>query len=282
MPKTSLAIKDKDLEGKMACHERVISKLRRKGTEVLFELSYELFMARNTCLEHKSKKVFGKWVVEIGLSRPGAYRAIARWEALAPKILGHPTSGVGCLTAIQPPPFEGFLCFDQFDDSVIDVISKPSTPTKALNAAVKIAQSGKGMTNKEAKALIEKHTTPKAATSTESPPKASGSDSTSDAPEVAVTVADEPGTGKCPNCQKTKWEEDEDGFSCVKCRHPWGEAAGDVDADEFKLRKKTAKSYLEYAGRAVDDLNDSKSNPLRDEAIDHIQAVLKIVKDWKQ
>ncbi len=60
------------------------------------------------------------------------------------------------------------------------------------------------------------------------------------APEAPVTDAQRPGTGKCPNCQKTKWEEDEDGFSCVKCRHPWGVEAGDVDDNQFKRKQQKA------------------------------------------
>ncbi len=107
-------------------------------------------------------------------------------------------------------------------------------------------------------------------------------DSTTEAPEVAVTVADEPGTGKCPNCQKTKWEEDEDGFWCVKCKQSWGEPAGDVDDKQFKLQKKKTQSYLDYAQRAVDDLNDMTSNPKRNSAIKHIQSAIQIVKDWPQ
>ncbi len=107
-------------------------------------------------------------------------------------------------------------------------------------------------------------------------------DSTTEAPEVAVTIADEPGTGKCPNCGKLKWDEDEDGFSCKACMHPWGEPAGDPDVKPFKLQKKATVSYLDYAQRAVNDLNDLKSNPKRDEIIKHIQAALKIVKEWKQ
>ena len=103
----------------------------------------------------------------------------------------------------------------------------------------------------------------------------SGDDSTDSTTEA-------PGTGKCPNCGKLKWDEDEDGFSCKTCHHPWGEPAGDVDADQIKNQKKLAKSYLDHAQRAVDDLNDKKSNPKRKEAIKHIQAAIQIVEDWPQ
>ena len=158
---TNDPLKDKELSGKLKCHERDITKLLRKGKDVLFRLSHELFLARNTCLEHNSETAFGQWVEGLGISRSGAYRSIARWEVLAPKILGHPASGVGCHAAGSQPSFEGFLCFAKFDDSALDVLAKHSTPPKAINAAVKTAQAGKGMTKKEAVALVEKHTKPK-------------------------------------------------------------------------------------------------------------------------
>jgi len=50
--------------------------------------------------------------------------------------------------------------------------------------------------------------------------------------------------GKCPNCNGTKWEEDEDGFSCKKCHHPWGEPAGDVDEKHVKNQRTSAVRYL--------------------------------------
>ncbi len=106
--------------------------------------------------------------------------------------------------------------------------------------------------------------------------------STTEAPEAPGVDVEAPGTGKCPNCQKSKWEEDEDGFWCVKCKQSWGEPAGDVDDKQFKLQQKKVKSYLDTAQREVDDLNDMKSNPERNAAIKHIQAAIQIVEDWPQ
>ena len=218
----TLLIADKQLQGKLVCHERDIIKLMRRGKEVLFKLAHELYLARNTCLEHGSERTFGEWVRRFGMSKSSAYRAIARWEALAPKILGTPTNGTNRPNLGRSPPFEGFLCFAQFDDSAIDELAKASTPPKALNAAVKIAQAGKGMSRQEAIALIERHTKPKPASAP--------------TPNEPIEVDSEPVApdyGKCPNCAGVKWDdEDPDKITCVKCRHPWGEPAGDSDEEE--------------------------------------------------
>jgi hypothetical protein len=302
---TNDPLKDKELSGKLKCHERDITKLLRKGKDVLFRLSHELFLARNTCLEHNSETAFGQWVEGLGISRSGAYRSIARWEVLAPKILGHPASGVGCHAAGSQPSFEGFLCFAKFDDSALDVLAKHSTPPKAINAAVKTAQAGKGMTKKEAVALVEKHTKPK-------PEPVDEPDDVGCIPAMAmdpatvlqdpIDVDSQPATpaevqeavaqaaaddakpedfGKCPNCAGAKWIETDDGTCCKKCNHPHGEPAGDADDDRMNTQRQKTVKTLEAAMRAFDDLQTMKARPEHGEAIEGCKGLIQTAQEWK-
>lgn len=266
----TLLIEDKELKGKLACHKRDIAKLMQQGTEVLFKLSHELVLARNTCMEHGSEKTFGKWVEECGMSRSSAYRAIARWEAIAPKILG---TSEACPNVGQLPPFEGFLCFAQFDDSAIDELAKPSTPKKALNAAVKIAQSGGGMTRKEAKGLIDKHTKP-------SPPPDNEPDTEPDEPIDVDSEPAEEDHGKCPACAGDKWDEDDDGVFCSKCHHPHGEPAGDVDEDRLNTQRQKCRKTAEALMRAFDDLQCMKARPEHSETISVCKSLIALAKGW--
>lgn len=257
--KTQLSVKtfdysalDKDTKSKLIWFANEICKSAQSHAKAGLEMGRMLVEARELC---KTKKDFEAWVAaECRCSARSAYNYIS----------AHVHFG-SCATVAQIE---------------LGAMYALTTSVIAKNRAIKLADKGITVTQAMAKKLV-KDAKPKKPPKT--PPKASGSDSTTDAPEVAVTVANEPGTGKCPNCGKTKWEEDEEGvFDCKACRHPWGEPAGDVDDNQFKLQKRKTIGYLEYAMRDVDTLNDLKSNPRRDEAIKAIQSALKIVKEWKQ
>lgn len=87
------------------------------------------------------------------------------------------------------------------------------------------------------------------------------------------------GYGKCPNCGKTKWDEDDEGVSCAACHHPHGEPAGDVDDHRIKAiqtqRSKTVKT-AEALMRAFDDLNALYPDKDHDRAIDASKAVASV------
>ncbi len=266
-----LLIEDKELKGKLACHERDLAKLLRQGKDTLFRLSHELYLARNTCLDHNSEKTFGKWVEGLGISRSSAYRAISRWEGLAPKILGLPSSGVGCPISDTSPQFEGFLCFAKFDDSALDELAKPATPKKALNAAVKIAHSGKSMSKKEALELIGKHAKPESDEPID--------DDSEPVPDPEDTPED---YGKCPNCAGERWKVDGDGLACMKCNHPHGEPAGDVDEDRITTQRQKTQKTCEALMRAFGDLHHLKPSSVRcAKAIKDCKQLLNSIKEWK-
>ncbi len=87
--------------------------------------------------------------------------------------------------------------------------------------------------------------------------------------------------GKCPNCAGTKWAEDQDGFSCVKCHHPHGEPAGDVDEDRIKTQRQKTVKTVEALLRAFDDLQTMRARPEHSEAIQTCKGLLKTAKNWK-
>ncbi len=86
---------------------------------------------------------------------------------------------------------------------------------------------------------------------------------------------------KCPNCAGTKWAEDQDGFSCVKCHHPHGEPAGDVDEDRIKTQRQKTVKTVEALLRAFDDLQTMRARPEHSEAIKTCKGLLKTAKNWK-
>lgn len=88
--------------------------------------------------------------------------------------------------------------------------------------------------------------------------------------------------GKCPNCAGTKWDEDEDGVSCVKCHHPHGEPLGDVDDDRLKTQRQKTVKTVEALMRAFDDLQVMLGRKaLHDESISACKRLLTIAKGWK-
>lgn len=61
---------------------------------------------------------------------------------------------------------------------------------------------------------------------------------------VDSTDSDEvqPPTDDCPVCKSaTEWEQDDEGWACSKCWHPWGEPAGDVE--EKPSKKQPPKQF---------------------------------------
>ena len=117
----------------------------------------------------------------------------------------------------------------------------------------------------------------------ESPPDAQEPETTSGSPgppKGHQQATGKPDRGKCPVCAGTKWQEDEDGVSCAKCHHPWGEATGGPDDDRITTQKAKARKTTEALMRAIDDLQCMKARPLHDEAIKACKGLLTIIKRW--
>ena len=115
------------------------------------------------------------------------------------------------------------------------------------------------------------------------PPDAQEPETTSGSPRPPKghqQATGKPDRGKCPVCAGTRWTEDEDGVSCAKCHHPWGEPAGDPDEDRITTQKAKARKTTEALMRAIDDLQCMKARPLHDEAIKGCKRLLTIIKQW--
>jgi len=87
--------------------------------------------------------------------------------------------------------------------------------------------------------------------------------------------------GKCPACAGTKWTEDEDGVSCAKCHHPYGEPAGDTDEERLKTQRQKTIKTIEALMRAFDDLQTMLAKPEHVQAIRTCKALLTVAKGWK-
>jgi hypothetical protein len=102
-----------------------------------------------------------------------------------------------------------------------------------------------------------------------------------DVETVDVEQVDEkPDLGKCPNCGKSKWDEDEDGYSCAGCHHPHGEPVGDPDESAFKKQRQKTVKTCEALMRAFCDLNRLSSNRAHKGCIESCKGLLKIAKEW--
>lgn len=103
---------------------------------------------------------------------------------------------------------------------------------------------------------------PDAPESPETPPEPEADSSPPRPPnrrQRAKQKSESPDYGKCPNCAGTKWDEDDDGVSCSKCHHPWGEPAGDLDEDRIKTQRQKTVKTVEALMRAFDDLHTMKA-----------------------
>lgn len=169
----------------------------------------------------------------------------------------------------------------------------------AVKKAIKIAESGKTVTQSKAKELVAecKPDSPKTAPKpTPSQPDSAPLEGKDDSTEAQATDEaqetdnrpprngrDKPvDRGACPNCRGTKWTEDEDGWACSRCHHPWGvETGGDVDEQRIKdQRSKTVKTG-EALMRAFDDLQGMIPNSKHKATIDSCKALIQTAKDWR-
>jgi len=115
----------------------------------------------------------------------------------------------------------------------------------------------------------------------EAPPEPSEPEGDSESPEPPEAPETTPGDEPCPNCRGTKWTEDEEGWACAKCSHPYGEPAGDVDGDRIQTQRQKTVKTVEALQRAFDDLQAMKSKQEHDKALKLCAELLGIAKGWK-
>ena len=91
-------------------------------------------------------------------------------------------------------------------------------------------------------------------------------------------------TEKCPVCASVKWEKytDGEGWVCSKCRHYYGEPAGDPDDDAVRTLIQKTRKTLEAAMRCFDDLHHVCPSGKHHESIQWCKALLKLLAEWNQ
>lgn len=87
--------------------------------------------------------------------------------------------------------------------------------------------------------------------------------------------------GRCPACAGAKWTTGEDGVSCARCGHPYGEPAGEPDGDSLTTQRQKTVKTGESLMRAFDDLNVMLAKPEHAEAIRSCKALINTAKGWK-
>jgi hypothetical protein len=115
------------------------------------------------------------------------------------------------------------------------------------------------------------------------------------APELDTPPAEgreepeKPGTGKCPNCGGTKWDECEDKrgvfFSCNKCRHDWGEPVGDVDEEPELTAREQIQIWYKAVGLwmpQIDEYREMWPGPAGNEVIEAAKALYEVLGAWKK
>ena len=169
---------------------------------------------------------------------------------------------------------------------------------RAKKKALKLADKGITVTQSLAKELVAEATkqagggggrssSAGGSAARNEPPPASDidpdTDPDTDPDEIRISPAElKAPYDRCPNCAGTRWTEDDEGWACAKCHHPYGEPAGDVDEDRIKIQRQKTVKTCEALLRAFDDLH--LLLPLADEHIEAVaccKSLLKIAKWWK-
>jgi hypothetical protein len=89
--------------------------------------------------------------------------------------------------------------------------------------------------------------------------------------------------GKCPNCQGSKWTEDEFGVSCAKCNQPHGEPVGDADEQRVNDQHSKAVKTCQALRRELDELKDMHPNPAAyKESTECNSRIWHLLKGWRK
>ncbi len=229
----------------------LVRRAAAKGAETLSLI----WKAGETAKKAKDAIPHGEWMGFVETHYDVNHRSVTRWIAFHESVQESKLDTVSNLTA------------------GIKMIEPPKAPknTPRQGAASAGVSTDSQPTNSEASDSPQNAPQPDVPNDPPKPPKGS---------QRASSGRGSTDLGKCPNCLGKKWDEDDDGYSCAKCRHPHGEPAGDVDESNVKKQRALTIKHVEATMRAFDDLQSLAGNGKHGEAIKHCKAALSIAKEW--
>lgn len=257
---------DNQEAAKLRYLEGELTKSRKRVAAEIVEHGKILRCAQEVLANH-GDGVFSAWLDSVGISRRSAYNAMDAFTA-----------------------FGDCANLHNLEVSAMYELAKNDDAKKR---ALKLADKGVRITHGMAKAIIE-DIAEKATFERQRIGRGSRTDITPQAdpvptiePPVAAldvaTVTDETPADKCPNCAAVKWTPDDDGgYACGKCHHPYGEPVGDVDAKRINEARSLAVKYAEAMMRAIDDLNHLVPNRAKhDSTHGWYTQIWESIKAWK-
>ena len=253
-----------EAKGKLICYESELSRSRNRAAIELIKHG-EILHGVQEVLADYSSGVFVAWLDSVGFSTSSAYRAITAYV--------------------------DYGSFPNLGNLEVSAMYELTKNEAAKKKAMKLADKGTIVTHAMAKQLIESASPkpkpkPKPAPEPEpdeqddEPEEGYDEPPWDDSPKKAKAKSGDD-LGKCPNCAGTKWSDEGEGMACVKCHHPHGEPAGDVDKERVTTQRQKTVKTAEALLRAFDDLHTIMAKPEHTEAVNGCKQLLKLAKGWK-
>ena len=217
-------------------------------------------------LEAKKAIQHGEWEKECGRLFDGSLRTAQFYMEFAKNISAIPKAQASALLNAEDT-LEGAA-------KAAKNLAKPVRLGHSSNGRSSAARTGDECNHEGGGAAEEEQASDDTETTTEG---VAGEDYTTEGFE-----SDEPEDyGVCPNCKGKTWVDDEFGICCAKCKHPYGEAVGDVDDDRIATQRSKTVKTGEALLRAFDDLHGMLPRKEHGSAETQCKALIRMAKEWK-
>ncbi len=250
---------DKETAGKLQYYSTSgLALVRKSQIRFIAEFGEMLSDARKL-LSHHGDGMFCKWATgEFDLSRQTVYNYVNAWDR--------------CLSI-------GVTNYDNISPTALYLLSRDDTPKPVRTKVLRLAGKQTTVTKSDVKSILNKG-------GEKNDPEPSPPESDEPIDDDSEPVPDPEDTpedyGKCPNCAGERWKVDGDGLACMKCNHPHGEPAGDVDEERIKTQRQKSRKTVEALMRAIADLHHLKPSPVRcAKAIKDCKRILAALNDWE-